>query len=79
MLSDQDRLLLDFEGSRWKSRAAKAAAIWNSFGWTESRYQRALLRLIDNPEAEAFKPSVIRKLRAMRDRLTIERRPLPHH
>ena len=76
MLTDQDRLLLDFEGSRWKTHAAKAAAIWQSFGWTESRYQRALLRLVDDPEAEAAAPQLVKRLRALRDRLSFERAPL---
>ena len=79
MLTDQERLLLEFEGSRWKTHAAKVAAIWSSFGMTEARYLRDLLRLADNPEAEAAEPGVVRKLRAMRDRLTPERQPLPRH
>lgn len=78
MLTDQDRLVLDFEGSRWQTHAAKVTAIWRSFGWTESRYERQLLGLADDPEAEALAPQLIRRVRAMRERLSLERPIIPH-
>ena len=76
--SERDRAILDFEGSWWIEQGSKEAAVRTRFGLSSSRYRQILSALIDAPEAEAYAPLVVRRLRrdrAERRRQRYEGRP----
>ncbi len=66
MLSKRDRSILDFEGRWWLYPGPKDRAIREYLGISATRYYQALRRLIDDPEALAFAPLTVRRLRKMR-------------
>lgn len=66
-LSDRDRDLLDFERGSWQLRGPKERAIRERFGFSAARYQQLLNRLIDRPEALAYDPMLVRRLRRLRE------------
>jgi hypothetical protein len=70
MMSERDREVLDFEGSWWLFPGPKDRAIREYLQMSATRYYEAVRRLIDDEEAIAYAPMVIRRLRRMRnDRL----------
>lgn len=66
-LSERDREILIFERLWWRHQGAKESRIWQTFGLTPARYYQVLNALIDLPEALEFDPSVVRRLRQIRD------------
>jgi hypothetical protein len=69
-MSERDREVLDFEGSWWLFPGPKDRAIREYLQMSATRYYEAVRRLIDDEEAIAYAPMVIRRLRRMRnDRL----------
>lgn len=67
-LSARERAVLDFEGSWWLAEGSKAAAIAERLGLSASRYYEVLAGLVDSPDAGAYAPLVVRRLRRTRDR-----------
>lgn len=67
-LSEQERAVLDFEGSWWTVPGPKEAAIRSRLGMSASSYRKALARLIESDEAATAAPLLIRRLRRDRDR-----------
>lgn len=65
-LSERDRGILEFERQWWKYAGAKEQAIRELFGLSATRYYQALNVLMDDPEALAFDPMLIKRLRRMR-------------
>src|SRR6478736_6026903 len=72
-LSDRDRAILEFERTWWREPGPKELAIRERFDLSTTRYYEIIGDLLDDPEAMAFDPLVVRRLRRLRDR----RRPLP--
>jgi hypothetical protein len=66
-LSTREREILDFERGWWMEPAPKAMLVRNRFGISAARYQQVLNRLIDRPEALAYDPMLVRRLRRLRD------------
>jgi len=66
-LAPTDREILDFERGWWLEPTPKALAIRRRFGWSAARYQQLLNRLIDRPDALAYDPMLVRRLRRLRD------------
>lgn len=66
-LSARDRDLLDFERGWWKQRGPKERAVRERFGFSAARYQQLLNRAIDLPEALAYDPMLVRRLRRLRE------------
>lgn len=66
-LSSRDRQLLDFERESWKLTVSKERAIRERFGFSPARYRQLLNRAIDLPEALAYDPMLIRRLRRVRE------------
>ena len=66
-LDQRDRELLDFEREAWKLRMSKERAIRERFGFSAARYHQLLNRAIDRPEAIAYDPMLVRRLRRIRD------------
>jgi hypothetical protein len=65
-LDDRDRALLDFERTWWKLDGPKERAIRDRFGLSAARYYQVLNKLIDEPEALAYDPMLVRRLRRLR-------------
>lgn len=67
-LTDRDRAILDFEsGPHWRYPGAKEDEIRRRFDVSPTRYQQILLTLIDRPEALAYAPTTVHRLRRLRD------------
>lgn len=67
-LSDRDRAILDFERSWWTGPGPKEMAIRERLGLSATRYYQLLNGLLDAPDAIAYDPLVVRRLRRLRDR-----------
>ena len=65
-LSDRDRRILEFERQWWKYAGAKEQAIRDLFDMSGTRYYQLLNGLIDDPQALAFDPMLVKRLRRMR-------------
>ena len=65
-LSERDRAILEFERQWWKFAGAKEQAIRDLFEMSATRYYQILNILIDTPEALAFDPMLVKRLRRMR-------------
>ena len=67
-LSEIDERLLDFEASWWSATDNKEAAILERFGLSSPRYYQQFNALIDRPEALAYAPMLVKRLRRQRQR-----------
>jgi hypothetical protein len=67
-LPERERAILDFERTWWTEPGPKDAAIRARFEMSTTRYYRLLNELLDSPDALAYDPLVVRRLRRMRDR-----------
>ena len=67
-LTDRDRAILDFERSWWTRPGPKEVAIREQLDLSATAYYTALGRLLESPEADAYDPLVVRRLRLRRDR-----------
>jgi hypothetical protein len=67
-LPERDMRILAFERRTWPSPGAKELEIRESFAISATRYYQLLNELIDRPEAAAFDPVLIKRLRARRSR-----------
>ena len=72
-LTDRDRAILDFERTWWsepgpdgEKPGRKGAAIQGRIGLSPARYYQLLGELIASPEAAAYYPLVVRRLRKLR-------------
>jgi Protein of unknown function (DUF3263) len=66
-LDEHERGLLDFEREAWKLDIPKERAIRERFGFSAARYHQQLNRLIDGPDALAYDPMLVRRLRRVRE------------
>jgi hypothetical protein len=66
-LDERSRDVLDFEREAWQLTVTKERAIRERFGFSPSRYHQLLHRIIDRPEALAYDPMVVRRLRRVRE------------
>jgi hypothetical protein len=65
-LSERDQEILAFERQWWKYAGAKEQAVREKFDMSSTRYYQVLNALIDRPEALAFDPLLVRRLRRLR-------------
>jgi len=65
-LSARDQEILAFERQWWKYAGAKEQAVREQFDMSSTRYYQVLNALIDRPEALAFDPLLVRRLRRLR-------------
>jgi hypothetical protein len=66
-LDERARAVLDFEREAWKLSTTKERAIRERFGFSPARYHQLLHRTIDRPEALAYDPMLVRRLRRVRE------------
>ena len=72
-LSQHDQALLDFEANWWRVDRAKDDEIRSRFGLSTPRYYQSLNSLIDTPEALAYSPLLVKRLRRMREQRQLAR------
>src|SRR6516162_2908334 len=77
-LSEQDMRILAFERRGWRSSGVKEQAITEVLDMPATRYYQLLNELIDRPEALAFDPVLVKRLRAQRARRQRMRSPRPN-
>lgn len=65
--SDRDRAILEFERTWWKYLGAKHGEILTRFDMTSTRYYQVLGWILRQPEAEAYDPTLVRRLRRLQD------------
>ena len=68
VFTDRDKAILDFERSWWTESGPKEVAIRERFDLSPTRYYQILNELLEAPEAVAYDPLVVRRLRRLRDR-----------
>lgn len=67
-LTESDKRILAFERGWWRFPGAKEREILEVFGVPATRYYQQLNELIDRPEAAAFDPALVARLRRQRVR-----------
>lgn len=65
-LNQRDAEILTFERQWWKFAGAKEQAIRDQFQMSATRYYQVLNSLIDRPEALAYDPLLVKRLRRLR-------------
>ncbi|WP_082126811.1 DUF3263 domain-containing protein [Allosalinactinospora lopnorensis] len=65
-LADRDQRILAFERQWWKLEGSKEQAIREEFGFSPTRYYQLLNGLVDRPEALAYDPMTVKRLRRLR-------------
>lgn len=78
-LTARDRAILDFERSWWTEPGPKDTAIRERFELSGTRYYQLLTELLDDEEAMAYDPLLVRRLRRVRERrrrARVEGRPM---
>jgi len=65
--------MLDFEATWRQGRNPKGDRIRADFGLSEPHYYQIVNALIDRPEALAYAPAVVHRLRRLRDQRKAER------
>jgi hypothetical protein len=65
-LTRRDREILAFERQWWRYAGAKEQAIRDRFDLSATRYYQVLNGLLDRPEALAFDPVAVARLRRLR-------------
>lgn len=66
-LSERDRAMLDFERQWWRYAGSKEEAIRAQFEINATRYFQLLNTLLDSPDALAYDPLLVKRLRRLRD------------
>ncbi len=72
-LSERDREVLTFERQWWRHPGVKEDSIRQLFDLTPTRYYQLLNALIDDPDAMAFDPMLVKRLRRLRSARRQER------
>ena len=65
-LDERTRQILDFEREWWKYAGAKEQAVRERFDVSPTRYYQLLNRVIDDENALAYDPMLVKRLRRMR-------------
>jgi DNA-directed RNA polymerase sigma subunit (sigma70/sigma32) len=66
-LTDLEQQVLTFERGRWLHQGAKDEAVRKAFGLSRNRYEQLLTNLLDKPAAYAAEPTLVKRLRRLRD------------
>ena len=74
-MTDQDHALLELEGRQWRHVGAKEEAIRAETGLTPTAAYARLAQLLEDPAAEAAHPTLVRRLRRLRDARRAVRSP----
>lgn len=72
-LTRREEEILAFERQWWRYAGAKEQAVRDRFGLSATRYYQVLNALLERPEAMAFDPVTVKRLRRLR--ASRQRRP----
>jgi hypothetical protein len=67
-LTERQQAILELERTAWMMDVPKPQVIRERFACTETAYYGELNELLELPEAMAYDPMVVRRLRRLRDR-----------
>ena len=67
MMTDDDRRMLDFAGRWWRTAGAAEDAIRAEFGISATRFWQKVNQLLEEPDAAAYAPTLVSRLRRIRD------------
>jgi hypothetical protein len=73
-LSDTERQMLDLENTTWRYPGAKDAVIRERFNTSPTIYFGRLSALLRRPEALAYAPTTVNRLRRLEERRRAARR-----
>lgn len=65
-LAEREERILAFERQWWKFEGSKEQAIRDEFDFSPTRYYQLLNGLVERPEALAFDPLTVKRLRRLR-------------
>lgn len=65
-LTERELRILEFERQWWRQPGSKEQAIRDRFELSATRYYQLLNALIDNPDAMAHDPVLVKRLRRLR-------------
>lgn len=65
-LAEREERILAFERQWWKFEGSKEQSIRDEFGFSPTRYYQLLNGLVERPEALAFDPLTVKRLRRLR-------------
>lgn len=65
-LTNADRMLLDFAGRWYRYPGAQEQAMRDELGMGATTFWRKVNDLIDNPDALAYAPTTVKRLRRLR-------------
>lgn len=65
-LTEREERILAFERQWWKFEGSKEQAIRDEFEFSPTRYYQLLNGLVERPEALAFDPLTVKRLRRLR-------------
>lgn len=65
-MTDLDMAVLDVEARFWRWAGAKERHVKESLGLSPARYYQLVAALLDDPEALAYAPLVVHRLRRLR-------------
>lgn len=66
-MNEADHAILAFESEWYRHAGSKERMIQERFGLSATRYYQRLNRLLDDPEALAQRPSLVKRLLRQRD------------
>lgn len=66
-LTDREVAILDFEKQQWRWQGMKEDAIRKQFGISATRYWQIVNALLDRPEAYVHNPTLVKRLRRLRE------------
>jgi Protein of unknown function (DUF3263) len=66
MLSDDDKVILEIEGQRFRLSGHKEQIIRERLGMSPTRYYQRLNVLLEEPDALAHAPATVSRLRRLR-------------
>ncbi len=75
-LTELELQILEFERQWWRYPGSKEAAIRELFSISTPRYYQLLNALLDNAAAESAYPTLVRRLRRLRESRTQSRSPI---
>jgi hypothetical protein len=78
-ISERSKKVLEFERQWWKHAGAKEEAIRSEFGLSAARYYQMLNTVLDEPQALAFDPMLVKRLHRIRDARTEARASRADH
>jgi len=65
-LSERDAAILDYEATWWEASGSKEAEVRERFDLSLPRYYQILNALLDDPDALAHAPMLVKRLRRQR-------------